>query len=309
MTFKSISLLSCAVAFGALMTGASMAHTPAHPEKVGNIEALSRSANLTIRGKVIKVDYTKPATSGETKGIPFTFVTYKISKTIQGKASSSSLTLRFAGGPDGQGGFVDVEGVPTFQVGDEDILFVAGNGEKGCALVECEFGRYRIADNKVFEAHGSPVESVKNGRIKADGESSSLFESFSYPAPKFDDLIQRADVKAMIKKSGLTIAQARASYQANAPKMIQTKVSDPLIIKKEGGNKTTQQPATALSVDQFMASLDAGIPAAARRAVTTVESAKMTESVATPDVKAATPPAVALSETNRVILEKPIRKD
>ena len=70
--------------------------------------------------------------------MPYTFVTYKVTKVMQGSAGRS-LTLRFAGGADGRGGFVDVTGVPTFEVGDDDILFVKGNGSDGCPA-----GRMRV---------------------------------------------------------------------------------------------------------------------------------------------------------------------
>ncbi len=111
------------------------------------------------------------------------FVTYDISDLIfatEGKPTQ--VTLRFIGGPDGQGRFLSVEGVPMFQPGDEDVLFVRSNGEDGCAVVMCEFGRYRIFKEAVYEAHGSPVTRVGKGRIttEATGPTSSM----TSPSPR-----------------------------------------------------------------------------------------------------------------------------
>jgi hypothetical protein len=54
-----------------------------------------------------------------------------------------------------------VEGAPQFKVGEEDILFVHGNGQQFTPLVAMDYGRYRVkhdgATGSTYIARGSGV--------------------------------------------------------------------------------------------------------------------------------------------------------
>jgi len=197
----------------ALLAGGAFAHSPPDPSAVGNIPRLSAGANLVVQGKATKVEYRTVRSAGS--AMPYTFVTYSISKVLQGAAAAPSITLRFLGGADGRGGFVSVEGVPVFQPGDEDILFIAHNGEgEGCALVNCEFGRFRVFQNGIYEAHGAPVLGVAGGRMKiGEGDGPIELATFRYPPPSFGEAIKDPEVLADIARLGLTVSQARAQYE------------------------------------------------------------------------------------------------
>ncbi len=69
-----------------------------------------------------------------------------------------------------------------FQPGDEDVLFVRSNGEDGCAVVMCEFGRYRIFKEAVYEAHGSPVTRV--GKAASRQKQRAPTSSMTSPSPR-----------------------------------------------------------------------------------------------------------------------------
>lgn len=308
MTSKSALFLSIAVA-AALTAGAASAHAPKDRDAVGNIAKLSAAANLAFQGKVVKVEYRQSAATAGQRALPQTFVTYQVGKVLQGKAGKT-ITLRFAGGTDGRGGFLDVEGVPVFQEGDEDILFVQGNGDKGCPLVQCEFGRYRVLGGAVYEAHGSPVLGVEKGRIVAKGKAPAAFEQFSYPAPTFEQLSQRPEVKAAIRKAGLTMAQAAARYAAEAPKVVKTRMVDPLILGEAGADKAASGPAKkGMAVDGFVGSLGAAIQAMPARSMASVQSADPNQAIAAPRLSAKAPKSAPSGAKALLPGEQPIRKD
>lgn len=71
-----------------------------------------------------------------------TFVTLSVLKPLKGTAPTE-LTLQLLGGEiDGHG--MQVAGMPRFQPGQEDFLFIAGNGVRFCPLVGLMHGRYRV---------------------------------------------------------------------------------------------------------------------------------------------------------------------
>lgn len=215
---KIASMIS--VGFFLLTTGAAgLAHTPSDPSVVGNLKILIPSSGMIFHGQVTKVEYVK-ATQVGGGIVPHAFVTYSFSEILypNSETNRTSIIVRFIGGPDGQGRFLDVEGVPKFSVGDEDILFLRSNGTDGCAIVTCEFGRYRVLDSLVYEAHGSPVKAIGTAKISTDGVGPSSFSRFIYPTPSFDELMKNPNARDALKRSGLSVEAARVRYASEAPK-------------------------------------------------------------------------------------------
>jgi hypothetical protein len=106
---------------------------PSFPELVAEAETIARARVAatecrwvtTPQGRVIK-----------------TYVTLTVLKTLKG-SPQATLTLELLGGElDGEG--MRVEGMPTFAVGAEEIVFVAGNRIRFCPLVAMMHGRYRV---------------------------------------------------------------------------------------------------------------------------------------------------------------------
>jgi hypothetical protein len=89
--------------------------------------------------------------------VPTTLVTYKVNQVFHGPVKVDSLIrLRFLGGPLENGGFLQLPYMPTFEKGDQDVLFVAGNGTGDCPLVECVLGRVKGSDGFLYnDALGS----------------------------------------------------------------------------------------------------------------------------------------------------------
>lgn len=127
--------------------------------------ALSNSvkeADYIFLGVVAKVEHRL---SDGTPQLPHTFVTFKVEQLLKGQVNQQLVTLRFIGGPDNKGNFLSVSGVPLFDVGDRDILFVKNNGQSGCPLVECDEGRFRIINNKVYTEQGGIIQLNNQGKL------------------------------------------------------------------------------------------------------------------------------------------------
>jgi len=71
-------------------------------------------------------------------GTPMTYVTFADLTVLKGTAGDT-LTLRFYGGAAAR-----VPDMPTFNVGERAVLFVAGNGRDVCPLVGVWQGRFRV---------------------------------------------------------------------------------------------------------------------------------------------------------------------
>jgi len=292
-----------------LLAGASVsgyAHTPRDPEAVSNIGRLTAEANLIVRGRVESVKYrNSPGGPNGSQGVPYTFVTYSLSSVLQGSTPSRKLTLRFIGGADGRGGFVDAEGVPQFQAGEEDILFLVGNGEQGCPLVMCEFGRFRVLDDTVYEAHGTPVVSVDSGRIRAEGKTPEAFQKFSYPAPEFDELLKRPEFSEAVSRSRMSLDAARARYEAEVPKVVELQLEE----VEARPDLDTKRAVRAVGADRFIAAIASAAARLAARPQQLVRSidadAQLTASVPV----ASAPPALPAIQVERLSPGRIIRKD
>lgn len=273
----SAVLVSGLVAFSAMAT----AHSPADPRSVGDLKKLATAASLVFHGKVKSVVYRNAALKGGGV-LPYSFVTYSVGEKLKGDAAAE-ITLRFMGGANGRGGFTMISGVPAFSVGDEDLLFVSGNGEHGCALVQCEFGRYRVVDGGVYEAHGAPVKTIAGGKVAAEGAGPDVLLRVSYPSPRFDDLLQAPGMMARIKAAGLTVDEARARYAKEAPKTL-------AIRTVREGKAAQRQRSTGLSLAALKDAAKQAIGISGRRAAVQFRSADSNAALAAPDMTEAAPP-------------------
>ena len=133
-------------------------------DKVSALDRIQQ-ADLVFDGEVVDVSYRSSDLTGPDQiSLPHTFVTYSIRHVFKGSsAAGKSITLRMQGGPDGQGRFLKVSGVPDFQPGDRDILFVQGNGSAICPLVGWEQGRFRIIRDQLFSHLGQEVWVTDQG--------------------------------------------------------------------------------------------------------------------------------------------------
>ena len=120
-------------------------------------DELVNGADYIVRAKVKGIRYE----ATERNGRPWvhTFVKLEVLEPIAG-AAPAEVELRVLGGKAPNGDEMRVEGVPEFKVGDEDILFVHGNGRNFFPLYAVMHGRFPIkqdAAGREFVARSNEV--------------------------------------------------------------------------------------------------------------------------------------------------------
>lgn len=149
-------------------------------------------------GTVVSIEYREsdPATHGET--YPHTYVTWRVEHAFKGVDAGRTLTARFIGGPtaDGRRTLV-VSGLPQFDLGDRDVVFVSDNGASGCPLDRCAAGRLRIVDDLVYTDDGRGIALVDGRPVFGDPTDlpevrettigGQTFRTSGDPAPRIED--------------------------------------------------------------------------------------------------------------------------
>ena len=264
-------LRATCLAIATAMLASLSAGSASAADEATTINDLVGGAKLIARTRVSHVDY-RNSTSGlrGANPVPYTFVTYQLIRVVRGTPTSATLRVRYLGGPDGRGHIVEPSEVPIFQVGDEDILFFQGNGEAGCPLVSCVQGRYRILNEAVYDGTGAPVRAIQDGRVIASGAMPSAFATVSYPAPSFDELIKSPEALETLRRRGLSIEDARRSYEAQAPKRVVLRTSQMAAASADSpaGSAGQQRQAAAqpLSVERFLETIGQARASAGGRA-------------------------------------------
>lgn len=310
-------LTATAVAAGALTVSPRLsAHASVGGDRESNLRMYVEQSNLVLIGDVADVSYRNARIEGGGGVLPHTIVTYRIRNVLRGKAPGETFVMRFVGGSDGQGHFTSVSGVPMFQPGEQDLLFIANNGKNGCALVECEWGRYRIVKNAIYNTHGAPVLSLIKEHALARGIPPEELRTFSYPAPKFDELMKNPEAQQQLKAQGLSLDQARKRYEAEAPKAIQVQMQFPAMTneKSDGRSRTdattasaSTEPAAAestmsrqpISVDAFVAAIKR-INSTAKRAPVAIDSIDPKEDIVLKAFQPRVPPRLPVKAASAI---------
>ncbi len=100
-----------------------------------------------------------------------TYVTFAVEKQLKGEPRDT-LNLEFLGGTVGSD-TMHVSGMPEFRVGEEEIVFVQGNGVQFCPLVRFGHGRYHVhtdaQTHRRFVARNdeTPLNSVDDVQLPA----------------------------------------------------------------------------------------------------------------------------------------------
>lgn len=197
------------------------AHSP-NDSSPNSLRSRIRQSALIAYGQVVDIQYRNSVpTRVQPKGVPHTFVTYKIQDVLRGELDNEVLTLRIPGGADGQGGVFMETTAPAFALGQTDVLFVRGGEIGDCQLVECVEGRFRVHENQVFNGWGVPVvEALKT--LQIGGKPRFDLNVMEMPSPSFKALVQRPDlqddIERLMKETGLSLAELEAKYDQEAPK-------------------------------------------------------------------------------------------
>jgi hypothetical protein len=131
-------LFGCMIWALLFLTGSRLSATTVIPP---DFDQLVNDSDYIVRAVVKSVDSEYQTTTSGGKKI-VTKVGLDVKEVIAG-TPPANLVLEILGGRVGDERMV-VEGAPTFKVGDEDILFVRGNGHTIVPLVAMMHGRYPI---------------------------------------------------------------------------------------------------------------------------------------------------------------------
>jgi hypothetical protein len=138
-------------------TRATSVVPPSFTELVNEAEAIYRGRVTAVQAR--RVDRA----DGEGSTIK-TFVTFAVERVLKG-AEQKEITLEFLGGTIGDEK-LEVSGMPKFNLGARDIVFVQRNGVQFCPLVALMHGRYRVmrdeatAREHIARDNGVPLTDV-----------------------------------------------------------------------------------------------------------------------------------------------------
>jgi hypothetical protein len=151
----SLGFILCAVLFA--LPASSYATTVVAPD----FDSLVKQADLIVRGTVKAVDSEWRERNNERFIV--SKVTIQVNEMIAGIAPQP-LVLQMLGGKIGDESFF-IEGAPSFNVGEEHILFVRDNGKAFYPLVGIMHGQYPIkaggkaGERFVMRSNGVPLHN------------------------------------------------------------------------------------------------------------------------------------------------------
>lgn len=187
-------LALCATLLAA--TAAARATTVIPPE----FSELVSESDYVIRGRVRSLSNDVQMRDG--REVPFTLVQVEVRDVIAGTAPAV-VTLRMLGGRTSDGRELRVEGVPAFTVGDEEILFVQGNGKNFYPLKGVMHGFYPVKFDKklgreyVARANGVPLSSTAEISLPlADGKIAIMLSRIR----RADDALTPAEFTRSIRE-------------------------------------------------------------------------------------------------------------
>lgn len=130
-----IALLLLVLALLAPLGRATSVEPPTFPELVAEADAIYRGRVTAVQPRRVE----RPDGGGT---FIKTFVTFAIERVLKGP-QQKEVTLEFVGGTVGDES-LEVSGMPKFNIGAREIVFVQRNGVQFCPLVAMMHGRYRV---------------------------------------------------------------------------------------------------------------------------------------------------------------------
>jgi hypothetical protein len=130
---------------------------PTFPELVSESDAI-------YRGRVTAVQARRVERADGQGSVIKTFVTFAVERVLKG-TEQREVTLEFLGGTVGDESMT-VAGMPKFNLGAREIVFVQKNGIQFCPLVALAHGRYRVLRDEatgrehIARDNGLPLTNV-----------------------------------------------------------------------------------------------------------------------------------------------------
>ena len=123
------------------------------------LDQMISDAELIVRGRVAEIE---PRWSDDGSTI-YTYVTFSDVSVVHGQLFGP-LTLRFEGGEIGKYR-LEVDGMPAFRKGEEEILFVRGNDVAASPVVGLFQGRFKVVQGRVHDHAGAPIVGISDGTL------------------------------------------------------------------------------------------------------------------------------------------------
>ena len=133
MNFFRPSLALFAAGVFTAVASAMSVLPPTFPELVAEAQTIVRGTVTQVRSE----EFDSP----QGRGIR-TLITVQVERTLKGEPDAT-LTLTVFGGTVGRR-TLGIAGMPQFQVGERQYLFVADNGRTFCPLIGIGHGRYHV---------------------------------------------------------------------------------------------------------------------------------------------------------------------
>ena len=167
-----------------------------------SFDQLVNRSDYVIHGRVAEVE-SRWMKANKQMAI-FTFVTFEVLETVSGE-HPETVKLQLLGGTV-EGEEMVIQGAPTFEVGQEYMVFVEGNGTQFFPLVAMMYGSYPI---KKDAATGQKLVMRSNGQILRSTEA------VSEPMDRHETDPSRTEGKA--KTIPLTLEQFKSRIRTVEP--------------------------------------------------------------------------------------------
>ena len=152
--------------------GATTVEPPDFPKLVARASSVFRGEVVGMRSELV--------TRGAERAI-FTHVTFRVAEVIRGAPLPAEVTLEFLGGTVGDLS-MEVAGMPTFEPGAREILFVERAGPQICPLVAMAYGRFRVLRDAtgadyIARDNGVPLSRLEDVSLPLTSPALAMFTS------------------------------------------------------------------------------------------------------------------------------------
>lgn len=153
-----------------------------------NLSQLTARADLIFQGRVTAVH----ARWDDTRTAIWTYVTFAVDELIKGDMTEHEITIRLPGGAiEADDIQMKVDGVPTFQLGEETLIFSSRDPENRNPIIGWHQGRFKIRYDKasgqkvISDTRANQLIPPTRSAASADTAASEI------PLKKFVDEIVR----------------------------------------------------------------------------------------------------------------------
>lgn len=192
---RSTHAVLAAFIFAAGVTAMSVV-PPTFPELVAEAETI-------VRGTVTEVR-TEEFDSPQGRGVR-TLVTLQVERTLKG-TPGATLTLSVLGGTVGRR-TLGIAGMPQFQVGQREIVFVAENGRVFCPLIGIGHGRYHLradaATGREYVARDNGVPLASTDEVVMPLANSAPLARLKSPASGLAPAAFEASISTTVTQQAL----------------------------------------------------------------------------------------------------------